>query len=94
MKFFEKGFSWETLLFNSYLEVWSNIYIYHEAPSGQCNFLKDDSIRAMYFFEMAPADQLKIAPSEKGNFFKMAPADQSKIAPSEQGNFFKMAPAE
>jgi len=58
------------------LEVWSNIYIYHEVPSGQCNFLKDDSIGAMYFFKMALADQLKIAPSEQCNFFKMAPAEQ------------------
>ena len=84
MKFFEKEFSWETLLFNSYaggLEQY--IYIYHEAASGQCNFLKDDSIGAMYFFKMAPADQLKIAL-----------ADQLKIALSEQGNFFKMATAE
>jgi len=83
MKFFEKGFSWETLLFNSYLEVWSNIYIYHEAPSGQCNFLKDDSIGAMYFFKMALVDQLKIAPLEQCNFFKMALADQLKMALAE-----------
>jgi len=83
MKFFEKGFSWETLLFNSYLEVWSNIYIYHEAPSGQCNFLKDDSIGEMYIFKMAPVDQLKIAPLEQCNFFKMALADQLKMALAE-----------
>jgi len=79
----KKGFHGRHFFLIAMLEVWSNIYIYHEAPSGQCNFLKDDSIRAMYFFKMAPADQLKIAL-----------ADQLKIAPSEKGNFFKMAPAE
>jgi len=70
MKFFEKGFSWETLLYNSSpggLEQ----YIFHEAMSGKCNFLKktpaekcnflkNDSIKGMYFFKRALAEQCNI----------------------------------
>ena len=46
-------------------------HIFHEAMSGQCkflkktpaekcNFLKNDSIKAMYFFKRAPVEQCNI----------------------------------
>jgi len=37
--------------------------------------LKDDTIGAMYFFKMAPEDQLKIALLEQCNFLEMALAE-------------------